>query len=100
MQSRSANRIQETGRRAVIKQFRRLARGQSQVDIDGMTLVCPDSFPVLANGKAFLIVLCNNLFQQRAGQWASPFIRKSDQLVDVGPAVLIQHQANFLRLVP
>src|SRR5262249_43995967 len=79
--------------------WRRLERKQLQVDGNGVALACADGAPIIADRKALLVILLDNLPQRIARQRDAGTIGGGDELVDLGPAVCVQREAMLLGLV-
>ena len=86
---------------AVKQHRRRLAGREPQIDIDRMSLVRPDA---LTRSRRWRTAACRwsppsraIISRVSAMPCAAGFL---DQLVDVGPAVRVEHQPDLLRLVP
>jgi hypothetical protein len=63
VQAGSADRVERGSGGPVVEPLRRGLRGQSQIDRDGMPLVCSDAFdpvPTALDGEALLVIAGND----------------------------------------
>src|SRR3954447_24892239 len=84
----------------MVEERRRVGERRGQIDFDGVSLTGANSPSVVAEGEALLVVVGDDPLQQSSGQMLAAVVGQLDQLVDLGPTVLVERQADLLRLVP
>ena len=91
----------DAGCSSAMKQDGRWLGGlQSEVDLDRMALVSPDAPARSVERKPLLVARRDDLEDRLARQRHAVCPGPRDQFVDIGPALLVEHKADALRLMP
>ena len=73
------------------------AFAESDIDVDGMSLIGSNALAILRYREASFVVCCNDLDNRRARQEDIPGFGVCDEFVDVRPAVAGQREIDDLR---
>lgn len=91
--------VEESFDRAMVKCAWRRGRGQTEIDLNGMALIGPNSAFVFGKGETLLVVTLNESFELRPGQRVSRGGQPLEQGVDLDPAAVIELDPGGLRLM-
>ncbi|GGA29934.1 hypothetical protein GCM10010981_18640 [Dyella nitratireducens] len=100
LQALGTNRFDKPCGCAVKEHAWRRKRLQFQVHTDRMPLICTYPHSRIVEGKALLITAGDDVGNDPAIQLASTSVGQPDEIVNIGPTVLIQLKADRLRIMP
>src|SRR5215510_10207765 len=79
----------------MVKNFRRGARGVTQLDLDRMTLIGPDRKAVLTERKSFLVVDGDDIVKLFAREFNPVPARRLNYLLDPRPAGFVEIETDL-----